>query len=268
MVAGSGGGRVDRGVLAPGTGIDRAVRRRLGERPRPIPPLAVGLTGSVLLGLVLLAGGLALVRLDEAVSVVTSLDRQVTAWFVRHRTSWLTTGANAASALTDTPSVLGLVVGAGSMLALLRCWRRLAVLLVSVLVELATYVSVTFLVARPRPDVALGMVPVTGSYPSGHAAMGVALYGALAVIVVSLLPRPLVPTAAATTTVLVVVAVSLSRLYLGLHYLSDVVVGVLLGLAALVVAVVAARSLPAQGAEADDDGQRARGAAGATGRAA
>ena len=82
------------------------------------------------------------------------------------------------------------------------------------------------LACRPRPDEALRLVVVTGwSFPSGHAMNAVALLGLLAWFVwQSDRPRR---TRMALCTVLGAVAalVCISRVYLGVHYLSDVLAG-------------------------------------------
>jgi membrane-associated phospholipid phosphatase len=78
---------------------------------------------------------------------------------------------------------------------------------------------------RPRPEV--GFVHLeTHSFPSGHAMISTAAYGAFAYLLwsrVRLRRRRLLITAA---TALLVALICFSRLYLGVHYLSDVLAGV------------------------------------------
>jgi undecaprenyl-diphosphatase len=82
---------------------------------------------------------------------------------------------------------------------------------------------------RPRPELAFVHLD-TYSFPSGHAAGSAAVYGLLAVLVA----RGLAPwgrwlVGLGTTALLL--AIGFSRLYLGAHYLSDVLAGLALGLA-------------------------------------
>jgi membrane-associated phospholipid phosphatase len=75
------------------------------------------------------------------------------------------------------------------------------------------------------------IAPVTPGFPSGHATMSTLVYGGLALV-----HRRHVPsegTVAAALAALVVLAVSLSRVVLGVHYLGDVLVGLLVGAVAL-----------------------------------
>lgn len=92
---------------------------------------------------------------------------------------------------------------------------------------LSVYVlKIVFERARPS-DIAL-FIEDTFSFPSGHAATSVALYGMLVVFVLAsgLSYRGAIAWALSTLIVLV----GFSRVFLGVHYLSDVVVGALIGL--------------------------------------
>jgi membrane-associated phospholipid phosphatase len=85
------------------------------------------------------------------------------------------------------------------------------------------------LIARPRPEPLAGIVETGASFPSGTATIGAALYGFLAYLLARELnskPQRQALTAAAA---LLIAAIAFSRLALSVHYLSDVVAGVLLG---------------------------------------
>jgi len=78
---------------------------------------------------------------------------------------------------------------------------------------------------RPRP--AVGFVHLdTYSFPSGHAMISTAAYGAFACLLWSRLESRRARTLMLAATFLIVTLVSFSRLYLGVHYLSDVLAGV------------------------------------------
>jgi undecaprenyl-diphosphatase len=86
--------------------------------------------------------------------------------------------------------------------------------------------------ARERPDVAPAVPPPeSASFPSGHAAEGVAGLGALAVLAAERLPNPRARTWLWTAVVVAGVAVGLSRIALGVHYVTDVLAGWCFGLA-------------------------------------
>jgi undecaprenyl-diphosphatase len=92
-------------------------------------------------------------------------------------------------------------------------------------------------VDRDRPDVAhLDGAPPTSSFPSGHTAASVALYGSLAVIAVGLGARAWVRWILLVLAVVMPATVAMSRLYRGMHFPTDVIAGALFALTWLMVA--------------------------------
>jgi undecaprenyl-diphosphatase len=109
-------------------------------------------------------------------------------------------------------------------------WRRAAIWLVVTLagaLVLDLMLKLAFHRARPVPF--FGPVPSTYSFPSGHALFSFCFYGVLAgllaVRVRSMPARVLIWLTAA----LLVASIGLSRIYLGVHYPSDVIAGYLAG---------------------------------------
>lgn len=93
---------------------------------------------------------------------------------------------------------------------------------------------VKYTVCRPRPDVALHIVEQGGySFPSGHAMTGMVFYGMLIYCLLRKYPDCLFVKVLAVVMEVVVILVGLSRIYVGVHYPSDVLAGFLLGLAIL-----------------------------------
>jgi undecaprenyl-diphosphatase len=146
------------------------------------------------------------------------------------------------SGLANTPVVI-LVGSVVASVLLVKRWAQGTVALAAALfTEVGVFLTTVLLVPRDRPDVPkLDAVPPTSSFPSGHTAASIALYGTLAVIAAALLPTGWLRRVVVAIVALVPVAVGFSRLYRGMHHPSDVLAGVLLGLGALVVGVVAAR---------------------------
>jgi undecaprenyl-diphosphatase len=152
-------------------------------------------------------------------------------WFVDERRAWLTSAAKALSAVGSV-RVLGVVVALAIGWLLLRRRRgdavSIAVTAVGV-VALADLIKVV--VDRPRPAT-LQLVPVaSASFPSQHAAQAAAVLPALALI----LAHGRLRTALLAVAVPLAIAIGLSRVYLGVHYPTDVVAGWALGAAWLAV---------------------------------
>lgn len=87
---------------------------------------------------------------------------------------------------------------------------------------------VKMIVERPRPG---GFIPSTietsFSFPSEHATLAIALYGFLTYLLCKRFPKN--ASAIMTMAALAILAVGFSRLYLGVHFPSDVIAGYLLG---------------------------------------
>jgi undecaprenyl-diphosphatase len=88
------------------------------------------------------------------------------------------------------------------------------------------------LIERARPDEVTHLVQVSGfSYPSGHSLVSASLYLTIAVLTARHLPTTKGRILLFVLAIAVISLVGMSRVYLGVHYPSDVASGVLLGVA-------------------------------------
>ncbi len=102
------------------------------------------------------------------------------------------------------------------------------------------------LVGRPRPTVHHLELVRSSSFPSGHATQATAFYLALLIALRLRKPPLVVAVTAAVAAGVLILGIALSRVYLGVHYPSDVAAGVLLGAAwTLVVAALLCRDATA-----------------------
>jgi len=141
--------------------------------------------------------------------------------------------------LTITYSAGFLVVGIVTILTALsflihRHKHRILPLLITVLGSAASVWIIKHIFDVPRPEGAF-YLESTPAFPSGHAALAMALYGFLALTIYKHDKHPLQKPAIWLLSLLVLL-VGASRLYLGVHYLSDVLVGYIIGLAWIFVA--------------------------------
>jgi membrane-associated phospholipid phosphatase len=137
---------------------------------------------------------------------------------------------------------------------------------VAVAGEVAIFLVVTMLVDRERPPVRhLDEAPPTSSFPSGHTAATIALWGSLAVLANERARSAVVRNLFLVLAFVVPVVVASSRMYRGMHYLSDVLGGMLLGGLWLLATVRGIRLGVAHWAirhgEAGTDGRQWRGSA-------
>lgn len=125
--------------------------------------------------------------------------------------------------------------GLALALALLLALRERFALAQGLLLSVVTSALGTFflksIIARPRPPVHFwAYTEYWYSFPSAHAAMSLALYGFMAYIALRLGTKRTSRIALAAATLLVL-CIGFTRLYLGVHYPSDILGGYLLGAA-------------------------------------
>lgn len=195
---------------------------------------------------------------------LTGADAATLGWFVAHRSPAVTTTAVVVTTVGGPAGTAMIGVLAAAALS----WRRRsllpgAFLIVTVGAAAIASTVVKNILDRARPPAVTQLVAETDfSYPSGHVTGIVALVGAL-FVVLGTAHRSAVRTAIAVLAAAVVVTiVAVTRLYLGVHWLSDVLGGALLGgvvvvAASLILHAVAARRTAAsQGPSASGKDQR------------
>lgn len=227
------------------------------------PPRRGTQGAGVLAGFVAIAvcaiGAGALLRLAERSDGSTGFDRRIISWVVAHRSAGATTLARSFSLIGSTKFLLPVVV----CVALGLAWRRRLALAGLVVVawggSIGLYNLTKVIVERPRPPQAIRLASAAGSsLPSGHAAQSLATYVALAVVAAAVLPRVSVP--ARVLAVILAAGVGCSRVYLGVHWATDVGAGwMAAGLWIIVVLWAAAPArAPEQPLSADRAGRRWR----------
>jgi undecaprenyl-diphosphatase len=124
----------------------------------------------------------------------------------------------------------GLVIAAILAVGLFLCsgWRRAALWLVTTLLgAVVLSLSLKYSFHRPRPVPFFGPTPITPSFPSGHALFSFCFYGILAGLIAGRIRSLPLRICLWTLAALLVAAVGFSRIYLGVHYPSDVIAGYL-----------------------------------------
>jgi undecaprenyl-diphosphatase len=171
-----------------------------------------------------------LLRLAERPGGSTSFDSSITTWVVGHRTGGLTTLARLLSTV-GSQKVLIPVAGVAAVLLVGR--RRLVpagLVVVAWGGALALYNLVKHFVHRPRPPADIWLVKVTStSFPSGHATQSLATFVALAFVAAALAVGA--GLAAKVLAFALAAAIGWSRVYLGVHWTTDVIAGWLIGAA-------------------------------------
>lgn len=175
----------------------------------------------ILIGASWLFGGIA----EDVVTgdPLTIVDLHVAQWFNAHSTPLLTQAMLAITHAHDPVPVTTAVVLIAVYLAWKKDWYWLLCLGVTVPLGMLLNVFMKYAFHRARPSVDNPLLVLTTySFPSGHVAGATLCYGVVAAMLVSRISawrwRVLLVLAAITMVVLV----ALTRIYLGVHYLSDV----------------------------------------------
>jgi membrane-associated phospholipid phosphatase len=181
--------------------------------------------------------------LPVAGGLIVRVDGRVATTLHAHVTPAATTGFRFVTELGGA-SWLALVTAVAAVY-LARVGRRQDVVLLVVTLVGAQALTWSLKAAfrRDRPSFDDPVATASSfSYPSGHALVSLAVYGALAYVLLGSLHSPRVRAACLAGAGVLVAAIGFSRLYLGVHYLSDVLAGYCAGLAWLLLAIEAVRA--------------------------
>jgi undecaprenyl-diphosphatase len=179
--------------------------------------------------------GFAIVHLWEP-SAAGRADARISEWFNDRRTDRLNHLAEIGSAFSNTETKIGLlIILCPLMLWMYRRWHDWSFLAIGLIFEVTVFFTSSKIVRRDRPHVEQLDAAPTFSWPSGHIAACVVFYVGIATVVFWNTKSTLSRAVFATIAVIVPLIVITSRLYLGMHYATDAVGGVALGLLTLLI---------------------------------
>ncbi len=175
---------------------------------------------------------------------LTVVDVQVAQWLHEHATPALTDLMRCITRLGSGPVITAIAVVVALRWAWRRQWYRLLDLVLVVPGGALLNVLLTHIFHRPRPTFAHPLVHLSSaSFPSGQTVAAALLYGLLACFAVQSIPQWRWRILSVLAAFLLVVLVGFSRLYLGAHYLSDVLAAAVEGVAWLAMCLTALETL-------------------------
>jgi membrane-associated phospholipid phosphatase len=220
---------------------------RLGRRLSWLPSLLVSWilanVGAVVLGAVMIGLGFLTTKVLLSITWLARADEWVPKWLEEHRTPFLNDVSYIGSNIANAPVLIPLVGAVALILILRGRWRTASFAIQAGLAEALAYGLTVLFIVRMRPDVVqLDTFMMTHSFPSGHVAASIAVYGALALLLTAHVRAVWARVAIWTATAAIPLLVAWSRMYRGEHHPIDVAAGIFMGLGALAAALFAART--------------------------
>lgn len=172
------------------------------------------------------------------------VDHAILMWFETHRTPTLTHIFYSITALGSSAVLTILTLGT-CVAMLLAGERRFAWTLLVVMAGTPILSqAMKRIYARERPDIVPHLEIVSDpSFPSGHTVSSIAFFVTIALLAAAYTPQRLLRGFLVGYALLIAALVALSRVYLGVHYPSDVAGGALLGITWSLMCVVGDRLL-------------------------
>lgn len=173
-------------------------------------------------------------------TTLSKTDTRIHDWAVDRRSHGATIFFDTMSTIGGPAGVMAICVIALAILALRRHFQRVAYLAFTAAGGGALDWELKRYFARGRPDVAGMLMRARGySFPSGHAMGSTVIFGALAYLAFRGLHKWRWKSASIAIAITLVLAVATSRVYLGVHWISDVGAGISAGLLWVTVTTVA-----------------------------
>jgi membrane-associated phospholipid phosphatase len=221
------------------------------ERTKGLPQ-AVTIAGGYVTAWLALAASITTIGLLLTKAVLSDghgrWDASINAWLADHRDAALNHVTSVATFMANTLPVIVLLVLVAAVLVVLHRWREALFLVGALGFELSVFLASNAVVDRPRPNVPrLDSTPSTSSFPSGHIAATLALWCGTALIVNATVRNRVVRIVAWVVAAVVSLTVGFARTYRGMHHLTDVVAGALLGVGALAASAFAVQVVVAVG---------------------
>lgn len=196
-------------------------------------------------GLLIVAGLLCAIPLFVLAGVYDTFpgDEAALVAFQGLRTGWSDSAAILITRSGDPPVAFAVVTGAVVVFMAWRRWAAAGMLAFTLVPVLCNYL-LKELAARPRPEYAvMGLDPASFSFPSGHTVFAAYFFGCLIYLAEGLVANPYLRRGIQIMLGVWALAVGISRVYLGVHWPSDVVGGFILGGLALLIVIGMKRCL-------------------------
>jgi undecaprenyl-diphosphatase len=163
-------------------------------------------------------------------SYIKSLDKDISLYFYQNNSELFTDFFKAITHMADAIPLILFTVALVIFLNFKGLNKKIPILILSLLGSVCFTHILKLIVRRERPSFAL-FQEFTYAFPSGHATASASFYGFILYIVFLLYPKRI---SLKVLLILLIILISFSRIYLNLHYLSDVITGGVIGFTFLI----------------------------------
>ena len=180
--------------------------------------------GRALIALIAVTTALAGLVAVEAADLARAVDGEVLEALIARRSTWWTGAAKVVTNTGASPFAYPVALVAALIVGLrTRRWRAALAAPVVLVLGVLSRLLLSIVIRDDRPPAALWLVPVSGfSFPSGHAASSALLAGALIWLIAQTGVRRPVRPAVSGIVGLWALSVAVTRLYLGVHWITDI----------------------------------------------
>jgi undecaprenyl-diphosphatase len=178
---------------------------------------------------------------------VTSTDRDVATATLPIGPPWLREVGRDLTALGGVAVLTLMTIAVAGFLAISRKYRAMVLVLIATFGGLLISSGLKHLIDRPRPNVSHFAYVYTSSFPSGHSMLSAVVYLTLGSMLTRLVPNRIEKFYFLAVAMLLTFLVGISRVYMGVHYPTDVLAGWTAGLTWAVICWMVTRVLQKRG---------------------
>lgn len=171
---------------------------------------------------------------------IQQFDLSVHQWFQAHQSELLRNVFEWVSFIADPLPMLFLSAILVITLVVQRDWKETLIADIALVTGLGLHYLLKIGVGRVRPDGA-ELIETTPSFPSGHSTMSFLFFALVIFYALPEVKSDSLRFLLRAMAVVMMILIPLSRVYLGLHWMSDVLAGVLLGAIIFVASIIAAK---------------------------
>lgn len=225
----------------------RKWRERSGGEPGEAQGVPAFPAAGMVLGVSALAGAAILSAVVWSAQQPTALDTAVAEAVDPYRFALLIAFFGWLTLLANTEALIAIAAAATLVLWMRGLPGAIIPVWVAFLGGKLTTWALKFVIDRPRPEFLFDVVAHTPSFPSGHASGAISLFGILAYVAACRQAGPRQRFEIAYWAAVLIAAIAFSRLYVGVHFATDVLAGLLVGAVWLLAAIALVGSGPWDG---------------------